>query len=94
MPENWLSLAVFAAGQVFALIWIVSSIRGDTKALAKDIEDMKTTMKQLVEVLIVQGRQEERQNSADGRLTAQGQRIDDLTRKIDRFFEPKTPSNE
>ncbi len=64
----------------------VTGVKDDIQSVKGDVSNLEDEMKKLVEVLIQQGRHEERMNAIDNRMSAQGQRVDDLTRKIDRVL--------
>lgn len=70
---------------------IVGMIRGKVDSIGERMEAVEKNMERLVTVLIDQGRQEEKILAIDGRILAQGQRLDDLSRQLNRFFEPKRP---
>lgn len=70
---------------------VVGMLRNQVVELTRRMLAMEESMKQLVQVLIDQGRQEERMTAIDGRMLAQGARLDDLNRQIGRLFEPKSP---
>lgn len=68
---------------------IVGMLRGKVDALGERMLALEKNMTTLVQVLVDQGRQEEKMLAMDGRMLAQGARIDDLTRQVNRFYNPK-----
>jgi hypothetical protein len=83
-------------GNLITVATVVGSILlglGMLKARVRELGErmlaVEKNMERLVEVLVEQGRHEERMNSIDGRMLAQGARIDDLSRQLNRFFAPK-----
>lgn len=66
------------------------TIKNRVDAISVRIHSLDEEMKKLVDILVQQGRQEERMDGMDGRMLAQGMRIDDLIRKVDRFFVPSS----
>lgn len=79
---NLLSIGVMIA----SVTLVLGMLRSKVMDLGDRMRAMEENMKQLVQVLVQQGRHEERMSAIDGRMLAQGQRIDDLTRKIDRVL--------
>lgn len=82
---NLLTIVTFLGGSFF----FAGVVRSRVDALAIRLLTLEKSMEKIVEVLVIQGRQEERMNSIDGRLLAQGQRIDDLSRQVNRLFNPR-----
>jgi hypothetical protein len=60
----------------------VYTLRSQVHALAERMLEVEEQVKKLVEVLVQQGRHEERLLAMDQRLIMQGQRIDDLARRF------------
>lgn len=73
---------------IASIIAIIAAMRIQLRYLEARMELMEREIKKLVEILVQQGRQDERLTAVDGRLLAQGARIDDLTRQINRLFRP------
>lgn len=71
------------------IVGFVMTVHNRVDALSRRMGSLEEGIRKLVDVLIVQGRQDERMNSIDGRMLAQGARLDDLSRQIDRLFEPR-----
>lgn len=73
---------------IASIIAIIVAMRTQLQFLEARMELMEREIRKLVEILVQQGRQDERLTAVDGRLLAQGARIDDLTRQINRLFRP------
>lgn len=76
---------------IITIAGFIMVMRDRVDAMSRRMVNMEIEMKKIVEVLVQQGRLDERMTAIDGRMLAQGQRIDDLTRKLDRFFDVKDP---
>lgn len=76
--ENLITLLVLGAGG----LGFVYTIRGRLDALSERLLVFEKEIRRLVDVLVVQGRQEERMNSMENRISAQGLRLDDLTKRF------------
>ncbi len=75
---NILTIVVLGAGG----IGFVYTLRGRVDGLSARILLMEKELTKMVEVLVQQGRHDERMAAMDLRLAAQGQRLDDLTRRF------------
>jgi hypothetical protein len=67
---------------------VVAMLRVRVDQLGQRMMAVEDSMKQLVQVLIEQGRQDERMNVLQTIMSAQGQRLDDLARKVDALYMP------
>ena len=76
--ENLITLLVLGAGG----LGFVYTIRGRLDALSERLLVFEKEIRRLVDVLVVQNRQEERMNSMENRISAQGLRLDDLTKRF------------
>lgn len=76
-------VVILGSGIGFAYKMIESVNELSRRATAVEIE-----LKQLVQILVNQGRHEERMSALDQRLTQQGQRLDDLTARYNEFIRP------
>ena len=79
---NLLSIIVFVGGGII----FVTRVQGKVDALAIQVLSMEEEMKKLVEVLIQQGRHEERLAAMDQRMMAQGSRLDALLERVNRYI--------
>lgn len=66
-------------------------IKDRVDALSKRMLLVEKKVDSMTEILVEQGRHEERMTAMDGRITRQAQAIDQLGQKLDRFFEPRQP---
>lgn len=66
----------------FALKTMVGVLTSRLEGMIERMIEMESAMKRVVEILVVQGRQDERLNAMDGRLHAQGARIDEAISRI------------
>jgi len=81
---NLLSAIAFIIGGVsFAY-----TIRGDVKSAVLRLDNVERELHELRKVVVSIARQEERMNAIDQRLLAQGQRMDDCVRRLDRYLDP------
>jgi len=70
-------VTMFGAG-----IGFVYTMIGRIDAIAARLFLLEAEFKKLIDILVVQGRQEERLNAMDARIGNQGIRLDDLTRRF------------
>lgn len=66
---------------------LVVTLKNRVDALTGRMSIMEEGMKDLIKVLVEQGRHEERLTAMDNRITTYAQRLDDAVKKLDRFFE-------
>lgn len=78
---NVLTIAAFILGGL-AFVWTMKS---QIDSLGNRTQAMEGELKKLVEVLINQGRQEERMNAIDHRILAQGERLDTAIDRLNRI---------
>ncbi len=90
---NLLTILSFIVGGI-AFIMVM---RGKIDLISKETADLKTgtalmqqELKKLTDVLIVQGRQDERITAMDQRMVNQGKRIDDTVRRINTFLDMRS----
>ena len=62
------------------IIFAAGALAYSVKNLAARMEGIEVEMKQIVAILVVQGRHEERMNAMDERLLAQGKRLDEFVK--------------
>jgi hypothetical protein len=79
---NALTIVSFIGG---GIIFVVT-IRGRVDALTGRITFVEQELRKMVEVLIMQGRHDERMAAMDARIQSQGQRLDTLTNRINRVL--------
>ncbi|MBZ5653195.1 MAG: hypothetical protein LAO18_22245 [Acidobacteriia bacterium] len=79
----------FNAGQLITIVTIilggvafVYTIRGRVDALSERMLAVEESMKQLVQVLVQQGRHEERMNAMQTQVNQQGKRLDALLERV------------
>ena len=77
---NTLTIFAFIVGGIM----FVTTVRGRVDGLAERMIKVETSLTSLVDVLIKQGRHDERMAAIDQRLHAQGQRIDTLSDRFNR----------
>lgn len=78
---NVLTIASFVLGGL-AFVWTMKS---QIDSLGSRTRTMEGELKKLVEILVNQGRQDERMNSLDQRMLVQGQRLDHAIERFDRI---------
>ncbi len=90
---NLLTILSFIVGGI-AFIMVM---RGKIDLISKETADLKTgtalmqqELKKLTDVLIVQGRQDERITAMDQRMVNQGKRIDDTVRRINTYLDMRS----
>lgn len=84
-------------GAIGGFIYFVFKIGNRVDVVAKDVGDlrgdtqmMRQELKKLTEVLIVQGRQDERITAMDQRMVNQGKRLDDTVRRLNTFLDMRS----
>jgi hypothetical protein len=75
-----LTIIVLGSGGI-GFVW---TIRGRVDALSERMLSLEYETKKLVDVLIAQGRQDERLTAMDQRMVAQGRRLDELAARFNR----------
>lgn len=75
---NLLTIGAFLAGG----LGFVYTVRGRVDALSSRLFVLESEIRRMVDVLVQQGRHEERMNAMDARVANQGMRLDDLTRRF------------
>lgn len=75
---NWITIFVLGIGG----LGFVYTMRGQLTSLSERMLGMEVELKKLVDVLVQQGRHDERMNAMDSRIQSQGERLDAL---INRF---------
>lgn len=85
---NALTIISFLAG---GLAFVVT-VRNRVNSLSDKMLSVETKLEQLVEILVQQGRHEERMNAMDQRVAAQGQRLDETIVRLNRSIDEKRPS--
>lgn len=68
-------------------VGFVYTMRGRIDALSAQVVTMQGELKKLVEILVIQGRHDEKLTAMDGRILAQGRRIDELEGRFNRRFD-------
>lgn len=87
---NILTIVAFCVGGlvfIYTLRARVDVMNSGVENLAKRVLGMEQQLVRLVDVLVEQGRQAERIAATDQRLLAQGGRIDELERRVNRTGE-------
>lgn len=87
---NILTIMAFLGGGIYFVIVMrnkVDVVSKDTADLKEETKMMGQELKKLTEVLIVQGRQDERITAMDQRMVNQGKRIDDTVRRLNTFLD-------
>lgn len=77
---NFLTIGSFLVGGL-GFVWTMKS---QIDSIGDRTRDMEAELKKLVEVLIHQGRQDERLNSFDTRTAGLNQRLNELERRFNR----------
>lgn len=77
-----LSSIISIVGMLCIGIGFLYTTRDKLDNMAKRLETLEEDLKKLIDVLIQQGKQEERINALDQRMVAQGIRLDDLTKRF------------
>jgi len=75
---HFLTMFVIVAGGA----GFVYALRGRLDVVSSRLLNVEEDLKQLVQVLVKQGRQDERIDAMDQRSVSQGKRIDDLTTRV------------
>lgn len=66
---------------------IFFSLRGNVNNLSERLQMLEHELHRLTDILIQQGRQEERMTAMDARLVNQGARLDDLTIRFNKTLD-------
>lgn len=67
---------------------IIATVRSRVDGLHARMKSVEDQMRALVEIMVNQGRQDERMNSIDARMVIHAQRMTEIDRQVDRLFEP------
>ena len=78
-----LTIIAFLGGGV----GFVYTIRGRVDALSQQVIGMQLELKKLVDIMVMQGRHEERIDAIDQRLLAQGKRTDELATRVNKWMD-------
>ena len=84
---NMLTIAAFLIGGIL----FVAQVRGRVDTLSSRMLAVEGEVKQLVAVLVQQGRHEERMAAHESQLSAQGRRLDQTIERLNRFIDEKRP---
>ena len=90
---NLLTILSFIGGGIYFVILVRSKVEivsRDTAELKSETEMMRQELKKLTDVMIVQGRQDERITAMDQRMVNQGKRIDDTVRRINTYLDMRS----
>ena len=79
---NALTILVLGAGG----IGFVYTMRGRIDALSERVLNVEMQLVKMVEILVQQGRHSERLTAIDQRIQSQGQRLDALTNRFNRYI--------
>lgn len=79
-----ITFLVVASGTVYAL-------RSRVDAISTRLLSFEQELKRLTDILIVQGRQDERMTAMDQRVVNQGLRLDDTIRRINKITDEAAP---
>ena len=77
---NWITIIVLGIGG----LGFVYTMRGQLTALSERMLGMETELKKLLDVLIQQGRHDERMNAMDSRIQSQGEWLDMLANRFNK----------
>lgn len=83
---HFLTILVLGAGG----IGFAYTVRGRVDALSDRMLSVENNIKQLVEVLVQQGRMQERLKTIDERQLAEGRRVDDLTKRVNDWIDRRS----
>lgn len=75
---QWSEAGVFI--NLAAIVFAAGGLAYSVHSLGKRMVGIETEMKQIVAVLVTQGRHEERMDAMDQRVLAQGRRLDEFMR--------------
>lgn len=92
---NVLTITSFLVGGlsfVFLMRNQVGLIAKESTDLREQMRAMQTELRKLTDIMIAQGRQDERITAMDQRMVGQGKRIDDLTRRVNTYLDMKAVS--
>lgn len=78
---NLLTILSFLGGGML----FVASTRQQLFSLSERSTEMESELKKLVEILVNQGRQDERLLAMDQRMLAEGKRLDDFQERFNKF---------
>lgn len=87
---NILTILAFIGGGIYFVLVMrnkIDVISKETLNLKDETKMMSQELKKLTEVLIVQGRQDERITAMDQRMVNQGKRIDDIGKRLNTFID-------
>ena len=90
---NLLTILSFIGGGIYFVILVRSKVEivsRDTAELKSETEMMRQELKKLTDVMIVQGRQDERITAMDQRMVNQGKQIDDTVRRINTYLDMRS----
>jgi hypothetical protein len=83
------ALALTITGAVWAFRGRLDILSTNVAEAAKRLTDVEAEMKQLTQVLVALGRQDERMNAIDQRMLMSGQRFDELVNRFNKVFDNK-----
>lgn len=75
---NLLTIIILGAG----VVGFIYTLRGRVDDLSHRFLAMEGELRKMVEILVMQGRHDERMSAMDTRIAQQGERLDDLTRRF------------
>lgn len=87
---NLLTITTFVGSFIYFIFKVgsrVDVVSGDVNDLKDNTKAMGQELKKLTEVLIVQGRQDERITAMDQRMVNQGKRLDDTIRRLNTYLD-------
>lgn len=80
---NLLTILSFLGGGIL----FIASTRQQLFSLSERATEMELELKKLVEILVNQGRQDERMLAMDQRMLAQGKRLDEFQERVNRVVD-------
>jgi esterase/lipase len=86
------SMMVAVISFAFILRSQIKEVALETMDLKEDAKDIKKDLTKITEILIVQGRLDERVTAMDQRMVYQGKRIDDAVRRMSTFLDMRAVS--
>lgn len=87
MPADaWAVVGVFIISQLIIWVGLITSLRGDTRAMKSEITDMKAELKKLGDVILQLAKVNGRLDIVDERVLLTGKRLDDLSVRLGKYM--------
>jgi hypothetical protein len=87
---DWPTIALTSGSMLAMGTLFIATVKGDARVLKQRLDTVDAQLEKLDALVINMAETRGQQNLADERLLAQGKRIDELHRKVDRWIEAKT----